>query len=139
MTSPEFRNSILSERIFYQQDVLDLQKDLNATLAWSSSNNMKLHPNKFDLLISEQFNENRSLLRHLPFNDNFRKYVLPDDGLLEEKEFEWTWVLLFTPAFPVLSIYQIWLARATRWQAGLLVFSGTGIRQPCLEKRQVYP
>eukprot|EP00116_Pleurobrachia_bachei_P004850 sb/3465112/ len=77
----------LSKRIFCQQDVLDLQKDLDATLTWSSSNNMKLHPNKFDLLISEPFSENRSLLRQLPFNDSFRKYVLPDNGLLEEKEF----------------------------------------------------
>ena len=77
----------LSKKIHTHKDVLDLQEDLKSTISWSTSNNMKLHPNKFELLISEPSNEIQSLLRHLPVICNLRKYSLPGEDWLEESEF----------------------------------------------------
>ena len=54
-----------------------LQSDLNNILKWSSDNNMKLHEQKFELLIHEA--NPRNALRHFPFSGELWSYAVSNE------------------------------------------------------------
>jgi hypothetical protein len=55
----------VSKQIASQHDVSLLQEDLNNIISWSRSNNMKLHEDKFDLLVHRS--KRHDTLQELPF------------------------------------------------------------------------
>ena len=66
----------ISHQIRYSHQQQDLQNDLDNIMKWSVENNMKLHEQKFELLIHEA--NPRGMLRQLPFGSQFWSYTVSD-------------------------------------------------------------
>ena len=76
----------ISKRTTCEQDTVKLQEDLDAVIKWSYENNMKLHKQKFDLIIHRA--NPKFLLHELPFTNSYDTYkvsngeeLLPVDTL----------------------------------------------------------
>ena len=90
----------LSKAILSEESSGELQEDLESIVEWSEANSMALHDQKFEVI---HYTLNKtSLLRQLPFTNNFRDYVTPtgititptnnvrDLGILLSNDCSWT-------------------------------------------------
>ena len=70
----------VSKQIASQNDVSLLQEDLNNIINWSRSNNMKLHEDKFDLLVHRS--RRNDTLNELPFMTEWMTYYVSNGNEL---------------------------------------------------------
>lgn len=70
----------LKRAINTEQDTSFLQSDLDNSITWSEANNMKLHQNKFELVIHST--GNTKLLEELPYSHEFREYHTKDSSTI---------------------------------------------------------
>ena len=71
----------LTKRISSELDVSLLQQDLDRVITWSRENNMKLHENKFELMIHRCRIDN--VLLELPFTSYLQTYTVSTGDTLD--------------------------------------------------------
>ena len=71
----------LSKQISCEQDVQLLQQDLDSVILWSKYNNMKLHEDKFELMIHKSNKNN--MLYELPFVSECMMYTISNGDKLQ--------------------------------------------------------
>ena len=79
----------VASKVSSVNDVNLLQNSINSIIQWSTSNNMKLNSSKFELISHKLFpdNKNLTLLKELPFFNNFTNYNVSQDQIVSPSEY----------------------------------------------------
>ena len=90
----------ISKLIVSENDVEQLQEDLNNVITWSQNNNMKLHEDKFELMV--HLHDPKNLMYELPFVNEYMSYevsngntlqptpIIRDLGVIVSSDISWT-------------------------------------------------